>query len=100
VGQFTVPGYITRMLRKTGVMNIPGGTNGTGTLAIHTCVANRFQIPDFDLGLLTFEVTNGRSLMYQYSVARKESNHEDIPQATSDLSLHAARIRTGGRHRL
>ena len=65
MGQFTVPDYITRMLPKTGAMNIPGGTNGTGTLAIYTYVANRFQIPDFDLGLLTFKVTIGRSLMYQ-----------------------------------
>ena len=61
-GQFTVPAYITAGLPKTG---LPQGLGGNGSIGVQTYVAKRFAIPSFDLGLITFAVSIGRSMVYQ-----------------------------------
>jgi len=61
-GQFTVPPFITSSMPATG---LPQGLGGVGNLAISTYVVNRFSIPTFDLGLITFQVTIGTSPIYQ-----------------------------------
>lgn len=61
-GQFTVPAFVTSSLPATG---LPLATGGSGNIAINTYVVNRFSIPTFDLGLISFSINITRPSVYQ-----------------------------------